>query len=279
MVGHLRPEQSGIDRRGDPVALHSRLAERVHHQHARSSLSRLVQILHRDRLVVRRVRAEEDDQLRIVPVAVRAGGSRHAERRLQTARAWRVAEACGVVHVVAAEIAHDLLRRVIDLVGHAAARDVHGGAPGGELSPARAHISPQLPPADAREARLSLAAPHGAGETPHLAKLLRALSPQRRHIGKPGRIAGGHRVQPEQLEPHHAQVDPVDRPVAQSRRPERAAVAAAAREDLPGVGKVVAVLPRDPGHLPVMVRLDLSDAEGDPTVLQVPDRSGSARHD
>src|SRR5262245_35156753 len=52
-----------------------------------------------------------------------------------------------------------------------------------------------------------------------------------------------HRVQPQELEPGHAEVDAADGVVAQPPRPQRAAVADAVIEDAPRVGEVVSILP------------------------------------
>src|SRR5207249_4119757 len=63
-------------------------------------------------------------------------------------------------------------------------------------------------------------------------------------IGEPAGIERGRSVEPHQLQPHHAEMDPVHRPVPQTRRAEGAAVADPALQDPPGEGKLVAVLPR-----------------------------------
>ena len=57
-------------------------------------------------------------------VGVRAGGRGDADRRLQRGGRRRVAHAGGVVDVVGAEEARDLLRDVVDLVRDAARGEV-----------------------------------------------------------------------------------------------------------------------------------------------------------
>ena len=52
-----------------------------------------------------------------------------------------------------------------------------------------------------------------------------------------------------------------DGPIMETRDAERAAVADAASDDLPGIGKIVSVLPEDIGHVAEMARLAIQEAE------------------
>ena len=84
------------------------------------SFLRLVEILRRDRLIVGRVRAEEDDQVGAVPILVAARAWRRRRSMPSSRAGGRMAEARGVVDVVRAEEARHFLRHVIDLVRDAA---------------------------------------------------------------------------------------------------------------------------------------------------------------
>ncbi len=80
-VGHFRSEERAFDARRHPVVLEPRLAEGVHDQHLGSPLPREVEVLHKDGLRVRDVGTEQDDEVALDHVAVRAGGRRDADRR------------------------------------------------------------------------------------------------------------------------------------------------------------------------------------------------------
>ena len=79
-----------------------------------------MQILRCDRLVVRRVCAEENDQIRAPPILVTAGGRGDADGMFHRGGARRMAKAGGVINVVGAEETRGFLRHVINLVRHAA---------------------------------------------------------------------------------------------------------------------------------------------------------------
>ena len=101
----------------------------------------------------------------------------------------------------------------------------------------------------------------GYGKPAELAQLVVAQAAQRLDVGEAPRVERRHGVEPQQVQPRHAQVDAVDRPVVQARDAERAAVAHAAAQHLPGVAEVVAVLPRDARHVAKVVRFRLAEAE------------------
>src|SRR6266852_3052384 len=130
-----------------------------------------------------------------------------------------MADPRGVVDVVRAEEARDLLRDVIDLVRDAARGEIEADAV-------------RLRGADAR------------GD-----------------VGERVGIHRAHGVERQEREARRAEMDALDRPVAEATHAERAAVAHAAREDPPGVQRRVAVVPRRARHLEVVVWLRASDAE------------------
>ena len=80
-VGHLGAEHRALDARRHPVALEPGLAQRVHDQHLGPPLSREVEVFHEDRLGVRDIGAEQDDEVTLDHVAVRTRGRRDADRR------------------------------------------------------------------------------------------------------------------------------------------------------------------------------------------------------
>ena len=51
----------------------------------------------------------------------------------------------------------------------------------------------------------------------------------------------------------------------ESGDPQGASIANAARQDLPSIGQVIPVLPKHAGHIPEMLGLYLTQAEGHPT--------------
>ena len=124
-VGDLGTEDRALHIGRHPVPVHARLAVGVDADHLRTGLLGVVQVLHRHRLVVGHVGADEDDQVGTDPVAVRAGGGGHPERALEPERARRVADPGRVVDGVAAERPDRLLRGEVVLVGRAAAGQVH----------------------------------------------------------------------------------------------------------------------------------------------------------
>ena len=101
LVGHLRAEHRALDVARHPVAIEPRLAQRVDHRDLRAALARQVQVLHEHRLPVGDVGAEQHDEIAVDHVGVRARGRGDADRLLQRRGRRRVADARGVVDVVA----------------------------------------------------------------------------------------------------------------------------------------------------------------------------------
>ena len=124
MVGDRSPAQRALRDRRNPVAFEPGLAVGIDDRDLRAVLLGVVQVFHRDRLVVRDVRPEQDDQVGVEPVDVAAGRGAIPERRLHRRRRCGVAEARGIVDVIGAEEPRRLLRGVVDLVGDAARRQI-----------------------------------------------------------------------------------------------------------------------------------------------------------
>ena len=267
VLGQVGAEDRARRDRRYPVALEARLAIRVDDRDLGSALAREVEVLDRHWLVVRHVRAEEDDQVRVEPVGVGVRRGAESEGAVQRHRRGGVAKAGGGVDVGGAEEAGGLLRHVVRLVGDAARSQEEGRACGVVLAnfgqPGRGDVG-RFGPADPPEPRLAGAPQHGVAEPAEAAQFRRASCGQSFGVGEHGRIERRHRVQPQQVEPNHAQVDAVHRPVPEPRRSESATVADSVAQDAPRVAALVAVLPRDPGHLQVVARLRLPQAEGGP---------------
>ena len=119
---------------------------------------------------------------------------------------------------------------------------------------------------DAGKAAIAAVANHGAGEAAQRAQLFLPEVSKPPCVMHDRRIQRAHRIQPEQLEPRHAQMRSIEHVVAQAVRSEEAAVAHAVIQDIPGVGKVSLIFPEDAQHFAVVMRLGLADeAEGDQT--------------
>ena len=114
------PEDRALGSRRDPIALEPGFVVGVHDEHACALRLRLVQVLHGDGLVVRRVAAEEHDEVSAVPIAVAAGRRRDAEHPAHRGGRRAVAEPRGAIDVRAADRADRLLNGVVDLVADAA---------------------------------------------------------------------------------------------------------------------------------------------------------------
>ena len=154
-----------------PVTLHARLAIGIHHHDARAGLLGFVQILGGDGLVVRGIRAEEDDEVRAPPIAVAARGGRDADGVFHRAGAGAVAETRGVIDVVRAEEARGFLRHVIDFVGDAARGDEEPDALWVAGFDALRHALIRFVPTDSPEADIAMLAQHGVGDAAQLAQL------------------------------------------------------------------------------------------------------------
>ena len=76
-----------------------------------------MEILRRDRLIVRQIGADKNDKIGADPVGVRAGGCGTADGRVQTGGARRMADAGAGIDMIGTDEASDLLVRVICLVG------------------------------------------------------------------------------------------------------------------------------------------------------------------
>ena len=79
--------------RRNPIRIEPRLAIGIDRDDARSTPARLGQVLHGHRLVVGRIRAEEDNQVRLKEVGVAAAGGCIAQRGLQPSATRGVAQA------------------------------------------------------------------------------------------------------------------------------------------------------------------------------------------
>ena len=65
----------------------------------------------------------------------------------------------------------------------------------------------------------------------------------------------------KQIQPRHAKMHAVDRPVVKPRDAQRAPVAHAFGDDFPGVSQIIAILPNDFEHVAKMLRLGLAESK------------------
>ncbi len=221
----------------------------------------MVHVLGRDRLIVGRVGADEDEQIGADPVGVGAGGGRNAEGCLERNGAGRVADAGGVIDVVGAHRPDRFLGGVVGLVGDAAAGQVVAGAVGVDVPDALRDQIHRDVPGDPGEAAIALAPDHRVGQSTELAQFGTRSGPVRRDICQRSVIEGGHRVQAEQAEADVAEMRTVERPVVQTGDPECAAIADALGEDAPGEPGLIAVFPEGAGDFGEVVGMLLADAE------------------
>jgi len=116
VIRDVSAEKRAAERGRYPVSFHARLQIRIHQRHFCAKPFGFMQIFCRHRLVVGRIRAEEHDQVRSIPVLVTARRRGDTDGMFHSSGAGRVAETGCVVHIVRPEEARDLLRHVIDFI-------------------------------------------------------------------------------------------------------------------------------------------------------------------
>jgi len=100
--------------------------------------------------------------------------------------------------------------------------------------------------------------------TTQAAQLVVGEPTERGYVFQVARVQGGHGVQAEQLQPHHAEVDAVQGVVVEAGGAERTTVADAVPQDAPGVASLTAVFPQYTQHIAVVVGLGEAEPEGPP---------------
>ena len=269
VVADRRAEKRRTQRRRDPIPLHRRLPVGIHEDNPGALLLGQLQVLDGYRLVVRGVGAEEDDQVGSNPIGVAAGRGGDPERGLHRRRRGRVADPGGVVDVVGAEEAGDLLRHVVDLVGQPPRGQVKGQALRVRSADALGDPLVGLGPVDTAEPRVTPLADHRIGETAELAQLSVLHVSELRHVIEQITVEAGHRVEAEQIEARRAEVDPPHRPIVEAGGAKRTPVACPAAQHPPCVAEVVTVLQRDLEDVAVVLGLGAPEPEGD-QVLEMP---------
>ena len=130
IIPQAAAKQRALRYRRHPVTLQARLAVRIHHHDAGSILLGVIKVLGGHGLVVGQVGAEQDNHLGPDPIAVGTSGGAHADHLLERHGAGGVAKAGGVVNVVGAEQARQLLRHVIHFVRQAPRGGIKRNPPG-----------------------------------------------------------------------------------------------------------------------------------------------------
>ncbi len=212
-VADARAKKRALQVRRDPVRVHPRLAVGADGHDLRPCLLGVVEVLHHHRLVVGDVRADETYQVGADQIAVRAGRRRYPEGRLEREGAGRVADARGVVEVVAPHGPHGLLHRVVGLVGDAATGQIEVAPRGSGRAETLGDERERLVPRDALEPGLALAAQQRVREASQRAQLAGAQLSQGSHVRKEPHVQGGHGVEPQEAQADVAKVHALDRPV------------------------------------------------------------------
>src|SRR5665213_3628279 len=170
-------------------------------------------------------------------------------------------KAGGVIDVVRAQKARRLLRHVINLIGNAARGEKESDPPRGAVPNATRDAAVGFIPGDAPKSLLAALAQKGEREASQFAQLRIVHLRQRGNIFQQTRVQGGHRIEAQQIQPRHTEMDAFNGPIMEARHAEGATVANALAQDLPRVGEIVAVLPNHAGHVAKMFRLGLAQTK------------------
>ena len=262
-IGEARAPDRAVGDRRHPVPGEARFSHRVHDRDFRAHLLCVVEILHRHRLVVRDVGAEEDDQVASDPVRVRTRRGGDADGFLQPRGARRVTRAARVVDVVRPEEPGDLVRDVVRLVRHAAGRDEERDPIRGRGANSCGRGLQRFLPGNSPEAGFPVGADHRERKAAELPQVFRGFRPKGFGIPQDPNSKRSHRVQREEVQADRAQVDPLHREVSKSRRAEGAPIADAVSEDPPGEEGRVLVVPGGSQDFAVVVRFREPEAKRD----------------
>ena len=172
-----------------------------------------------------------------------------------------MAQPGSVIHVIGAHEARELLGRVVDLVGQPPRGQIHRQPPRIDRAQLVGNAIQCLVPRDAAEPAVAARPHHGMRQSAKLAQLARRQRRQRGSVREQRRIERRRRIQPHQLQTHHAQVRAWKRPVRESRGPKRATVAHPLSKNAPGKRQRIAVLPDDPRHFDVVMRFLAAETE------------------
>ena len=261
IVSDVGAEQRASGGGRHPIACHARLVVRIDQHDLRAEFLGLVQVLGQNGLVVGRVGTEEHHQVGAVEILVRAGRRGDTDRCLHRRGRRRVTEARGIFDVVGAKEPRHLLRDIIYLIGDTARSHEERQALGINIPQFVGEQAVSFIPGDAGETLLALAAQHRIGQSAQFSKLgIRTLG-QVVDVLQQRRVECRHGVEPQQIQPRHAEVHTVDRPVMQAGDAQRAAVAHALGHHLPRVAKVVLVFPDNLEHVAKMLRLGQANAK------------------
>ena len=174
-----------------------------------------------------------------------------------------MAKAGGVVDVIGAEKTRDFLRHVINFVRHAARGEKEGKSLWIAATNFLSDAVVSFVPRNSAKAFRVFFAKHGVGETAEFSQFGVRKFLERGDVVQERNVEFRHGIQPEQIKARHAEMGAFDGPIVKTGDAEGAAVADTAAEDFPGVGKVVAILPDDGGHVAEVARLAVEQTEGD----------------
>ncbi len=117
-------EQRAFKNRRNPITLQTRLAVGIDHDDLSAALFCVIHVFRGHRLIVRRVAADENEQIRAEPILIRAGRSRNAEHLFERDRAGRMANARRVIDIVGVKKSCNFLRDIINFIGKAARGEI-----------------------------------------------------------------------------------------------------------------------------------------------------------
>ncbi len=221
-----------------------------------------MEVLGEHRLVVGRVGTPQHDQIRLDHVAQRAGRGGDSDAALQADRGRCMAHTSRRIDVRGAECPSRFAGHVVGLVGEPARGQVQRYALWcGSADRGAEHVE-GLGPCDAGEPGFTTSAPHRVREATHRPQLRRVALGQRLTSAMSPVVERTHRVEAQQLQSRGAQVHAVHRPVVQAGHAQRASVAHAAGQHLPGVSAVWQLFSGDAQHVAVVTRLLLGHTVG-----------------
>jgi hypothetical protein len=103
---------------------------------------------------------------------------------------------------------------------------------------------------------------HGAAWLLHCGVRVSEGAPEFINIFKSRNVQCWHCVQAKQIQPRHAQMHALDRPIVETSDTKRATITNALTQDFPGITEIIAIFPDYPGHVAEVLGFGLTQPEG-----------------
>ena len=145
--------------------LEPRFEERVDHHNTSPRHTGLVEVFHKDRLIVGRVGTPDDQKVGRDHIGQRTRCCRDANGGLERSSRWRMADASCRVDIRDTHCTRCFTGDVIGLVGDAATRKEHANSIGVGLAQPIGNSLEGFIPRDARESPLTPSSSHGMSKT------------------------------------------------------------------------------------------------------------------